>query len=186
MNIVLEVSSVFSWWGIYQSSQINLPKGAVSTAFGGAMAGFSIAALTLPFKNVRQFPETLLERRITPATQNFHSAIKLASCHSLFFLSYTGFREAIYKARQNQRTSPKRDHLDYLNDFLCGGFSGMIYRMGAMAYYKGPVENPMITMAPQLLTKTFLMTGLVCLAFETLGYELKEHFKDALEDMKRN
>ncbi|KAJ3276610.1 hypothetical protein HDV01_004143 [Terramyces sp. JEL0728] len=184
MNTILEISSVFSWWAVYQSSQINLPKGVVSTAFGGAMAGFSIAALTLPFKDVRQFPETILERRITPASQNFHSAIKLASCHSLFFLSYTGFREAIYKAREKQRTFAKRDQLDYLNDFLCGGFSGMVYRIGSMAYYKGPVENPMATMAPQLLAKSFLMTGLACFAFEAIGYELKEHFKDVIEEMK--
>jgi hypothetical protein len=168
MNLAVEATSIFGWWCTFQIGQKNLPHGAFSTVLSGAGAGLVVAGITTPMK-VRQFPESLFERKLIPPNQNGRNALRLASCHAVFFTVYTGLKESVYRAREVQGRPSHRDYLDCINEFLAGGISGLCYRAASYGYSSGPVKNPFISQ-PRFLATSFLTTATAVVLFESLDY----------------
>lgn len=170
MNYVIEATSIFGWWCTFHIGTSFLPKDVISTVISGAGSGMVIAATTLPYPGIRQFPETLMDRKLLNPKLKSQNILKLTAGHAIFFSIYSGLRQSIYKARDaNGRTDHARDWEDCINDFMCGGIAGLCYRAASYAYGKGPVSNQWVSQ-PRILAVTFLKTATATMALESIDY----------------
>ncbi|KAJ2991479.1 hypothetical protein HDV02_003761 [Globomyces sp. JEL0801] len=184
MNYAMEAVSVFSWWASFHTFKSIFPKDVPFTAASGGLSGMVLFSIAYPVKNTRYFPESLIERNIIPVGSNWNiqTGARLAASHAVFFTVYTGFRDNIYKSRSETR--PKsRDSVDFVNDFLCGSVASLCYRATSLAYFRGPVQNPVMTLksAPKALLFSMLAMGTVCAAFETMDYEIKSRLSSSAD-----
>jgi hypothetical protein len=171
MNFAIEGTSLFGWWCAFQLGQKNMPKGPLSTVISGAASGLIVAGITTPMKNVRQFPETIYERKLLPPNQHLWNTFRLASCHAVLFTVYTGLKDSIYKAREIHGRPEERDYLDCINEFFAGGIAGLCYRAASFGYGKGPLKNPFISQ-PRFLASSFLTTATAIVLFESIDYHV--------------
>lgn len=178
-TFAIEASSVFGWWFGFHFVESILPANPVSTVAAGSLSGLLVATACLPRNNARLWPETVVERRMMQ-TRDRMTILRLGANHSVFWLMYQALRNSIHSARLKQgRVSKTRDLEDVANDFFSAGIAGMCYRASSLPYSTGPLQVPLTA---KLVAQTSLKMALLCTAFETVDFYIRDHFAKQNEE----
>ncbi|KAI9104476.1 hypothetical protein DFS34DRAFT_196127 [Phlyctochytrium arcticum] len=151
MQLGGEALSIVALYGVYNQAQALLPPGVYPQTFAGGLAGATLAAIALPL-NSNTFPETSTERRAVMPGQAWRTVVKSAAGYACFFAVAEGLRTGVYKARlvgaeRDGRKLPPRedDNQWHGTNFAAGAVAGLAYRAATLPFFRGPMENPLLT-----------------------------------------
>ncbi|KNC97896.1 uncharacterized protein SPPG_06887 [Spizellomyces punctatus DAOM BR117] len=167
-----EALSILALYGVYTQSQHHFPPGPYGQVMAGATAGTALALTAMPF-NTPIFPETSVEHRAGLPGQGWRNVAKAASGYACFFAVAEGLRTGIYKARLvdasrtgSQLPPRSEDPQWHLTNFFAGGVAGLAYRAATLPFFKGPLENPLLTKSGVgILIGTFVAMGSLMTGF---------------------
>ncbi|KAJ3034753.1 hypothetical protein HDV00_004731 [Rhizophlyctis rosea] len=165
--VLAEAASLTVFSIVYNLSQQKLPPTPYGSIASGALSGAALAMVSTPLDS-RAYPESWAEFRASPY-RPFNAVAKSAIGWAMFSAVYQGLRVGVFRARIGKGEAADvvngkqalKEPIFYVTNFLAGGLGGLAHRAAALPFFRGPVDNPLLSkqLGPRLFASTFVGMG---------------------------